>query len=248
MRFPLVMVAASLAAALVALPARAAQTSDIPGVAPDDYDVVMSRSFMDSHPDMLYRLRGLGALQRGEGRQAEDYFRQAARYADKLSQAFIAQMLWEGRGIPQDRALAYAWIDLAAERGTPMLIAERERYWAGLDEAQRARAVSEGKAIYAKYGDKVTQPRLETAMRQTRKADVLGSHTGSVVSQINLCVGDWRMKDYQVVCNKSVAADHFYQDRFWKPADYWKWQEQQISTPKGEIQLGAPETLKKDGT
>ncbi|MDG2525415.1 hypothetical protein P6166_08625 [Stenotrophomonas sp. HITSZ_GD] len=246
MRFPLILAAAAVAAALAALPAHAAD--DIPGIAPGDYDVVMSKSFMNAHPDMLYRLRGLGALQRSEARQAESYFRHAARYADKLSQAFLAQMLWEGRGIPQDRALAYAWMDLAAERGSPMLIAERERYWAALDEAQRTRAVAEGKALYAKYADKVTQPRLETAMRRSRTQEVLGSHTGSVVSQIDLCVGDWRMKNYQLVCDKRVTADHFYQPRFWKPADYWKWQEQQIGAPKGEIQLGTPETVKQEGT
>lgn len=248
MRFPLFLGAASTAAVLAAAPAHAADESGLPGVAPGDYEVVLSESFMQSHPDMLYRMRGLGALNRGEGRQAEDNFRRAAKYADKLSQAFLAQMLWEGRGIAQDRALAYAWMDLAAERGSPMLVAERERYWDALDEAQRARAVAEGKAIYARYADDVAKPRLETEMRRSRKNEAVGSRLGSVVTQVNVCIGDWKVSDMQLVCNRSIAAEHYYQNRFWKPADYWKWQEQQISVPKGEIQLGAPETVKKDGT
>lgn len=248
MRFPLVLAVASMAAVLATFQAHAADEAGLPGVAPGDYDVVMSESFMQSHPDMLYRMRGLGALKRGEGRQAEDNFRRAARYADKLSQAFIAQMLWEGRGIPQDRALAYAWMDLAAERGSPMLVAERERYWEALDEPQRARAVEEGKAIYARYADDVAKPRLETEMRRSRKNEAVGSRLGSVVTQVDVCVGNWQVSDMRLLCNRSIAADHYYQDRFWKPADYWKWQEQQISVPKGEIQLGAPETVEKDGT
>lgn len=243
MRFHLFLLASALAAPV----AYAEQDAVIPGVAQDDYKVVMSEGFMHSHPDMLYRLRGLGALQRGEGSEAEASFRRAARYADKLSQAFLAQMLWEGRGIAQDRALAYAWMDLAAERGSPMLLAERERYWASLDEAQRARAVAEGKAIYAEYADGVAKPRLENAMRRSRKDEAVGSRLGSVVSQVSVCIGNWKIKDAQLHCNQTVSADHYYDDRFWRPADYWKWQEQQINVPKGDIRLGAPETVREEG-
>ena len=223
-----------------------AQDAAIPDLAPADYDAVMSESFMRAHPDMLYRLKGLGALHRGEGPQAEEYFRMAARNADKMSQAFLAQMLWDGNGIPKDRALGYVWMDLAAERGTPPLIAERERFWAALDAAERERALREGKAIYAEYGDDVSKPRLEREMRRALK-EIVGSHTGNNNGSLNLCVGDWRFKGDQVICNRTVDSTRYYQDRFWKPADYWKWQERQITAPRGEIRLGAPETLPKEG-
>lgn len=249
MRFGSLLSATCLGVALaLALAGSAyAQEAPIPELAPADHDVVMSESFMRAHPDLLYRLRGLGALQRGENGQAEAYFRRAARYADKLSQAFLAQMLWDGTGIPQDRALAYAWIDLAAERGTPMLLAERERYWATLDATERERAVREGKAIYAEYADAVAQPRLEREMRRALKDDV-GSRTSNRSAQLNLCVGDWRVKDGEVICNRTVSSTRYYQDRFWKPAQYWQWQEQQLSAPRGEIRLGTPETLPKEGS
>jgi len=231
---------------LLALSTQAsADDSPIPGLVPSDYDTVMSEAFMRAHPDLQYRLRGLGALQRGDGRQAETYFRMAARNADKMSQAFLAQMLWDGRGIAQDRALAYAWMDLAAERGTPPLIVERERYWAALDAAERERAIREGKAIYAEYGDEVAQPRLETTMRLAQKEQV-GGRTSNRTSAVELCVGDWRIADSHFVCKKSVSADRFYQDRYWKPANYWQWQEQQMRVPQEQIRVGSPTTIDKE--
>jgi len=217
----------------------------IPGVDPADYDMVVSESFMSAHPDMLYRLRGMGALDRGNGAEAERYFRLAARHADKLSQAFLAQMLWDGRaGVAQDRALAYAWMDLAAERGTPLLLVERERYWAALDTAERERAVREGKAIYAEYADDVAQPRLEKVMRLAQK-NVVGSRTGSRAAMVDLCIGDWRISDSRLICNRSVSAARFYRDTYWKPELYWKWQERQLNPPREDIRLGAPEPVRE---
>ncbi len=60
-------------------------------------------------------------------------FLRAARYADKPSQAMIAQMLWNGDGVPVDRVMAYVWADLAAERGYPAFIATREKFWSELN-------------------------------------------------------------------------------------------------------------------
>ena len=79
----------------------------------------------------------MDALKRGNPVRAAYYFKRSARYADKASQAAYAEMLWEGRGIERDRALAYVWMDLAAERDDSPLVSFRERYWAGLDEAER---------------------------------------------------------------------------------------------------------------
>lgn len=220
--------------------------SPIPLLDPADTDVVMSEAFMRAHPDLQYRLRGLGALQRGEDTQAADYLRMAARYADKLSQAFLAELYWTGRGLPQDRALAYVWMDLAAERATPMLLADREQYWAALDEQERARAIREGKAIYAEYGDKVAQPRLETAMRRALRDD-LYSRGSNRSSQLEMCVGDWRIADSHLICKRTVSAERYYQDRYWKPAAYWQWQEQQMRIPREDIQVGSPVQVKKGG-
>ncbi|HBK45962.1 MAG TPA: hypothetical protein DDZ67_05900 [Xanthomonadaceae bacterium] len=208
---------------------------------PQDMDVINSESFMSAHPDQLNRLRGLGALRRGENDQAIRQFRIAARYADKLSQALLAQLLWSGNGVTQDRALAYAWMDLAAERGTPLLVADRERYWQALSPEERERALHEGKAIYAEYADKVAKPRLEREMRVTRKETVPGSRIGANTGQLTLCVGDWTTRDGQLICNKQVSSLRYYQKRFWEPAQYWAWQDQVLAYPSGTIEVGAPQ-------
>ncbi|HGM5925234.1 TPA: hypothetical protein ACKP5H_003249 [Stenotrophomonas maltophilia] len=56
-------------------------------------------------------------------------------------------MLWNGQGGPADRALGYAWMDLAAERGTEWLVAQRERFWEALSPDERERAVREGRSL-----------------------------------------------------------------------------------------------------
>ena len=69
-------------------------------------------------------------------------FRNAARYGDKLSEQRWPTC-WNGQGGPADRALGYAWMDLAAERGTEWLVVQRERFWEALIADERERAVRE---------------------------------------------------------------------------------------------------------
>src|SRR5690606_37356868 len=97
------------------------------------------------------------------------------------SQAMVGEMLWKGQGTPVDRPLAYAWMDLAAERGYRGFLGFRERYWEQLDEVEREQAVSQGQAVYARYGDAVAQPRIAAVLRRAR-SQVTGSRTGFVGS------------------------------------------------------------------
>ena len=120
--------------------------------------VLNSEGFLRAHPDLQNRHRGMEAYEDGRHEEALTYFRRAARYADKPSQAMVGEMLWKGEGGAPDPALAYAWMDLAAERGYPGFTIIRERYWAQLDEARRREAVARGEEIYAEYGDAVAQP------------------------------------------------------------------------------------------
>ena len=90
------------------------------GKAPPDplQDPLILRSeFLRAHPDLEYRLKGMEALQRGRNEEAFRHFQRAARYADKASQAMVAEALWEGRGVAADRAQGYVWMDMAAELG-----------------------------------------------------------------------------------------------------------------------------------
>ncbi|HEV8695351.1 MAG TPA: hypothetical protein VGQ93_14385, partial [Lysobacter sp.] len=125
-----------------------------------DRDVMSDFVYLRYHPDQRYRGLGIEAYAQKDYASAMEYFKQAALYADKASQAFIASMYWEGRGVQRDPAVAYAWIDLAGERKSPALLAYREQYWSQLDETERARAVAIGIDLYADYGDDVAQHRL----------------------------------------------------------------------------------------
>jgi hypothetical protein len=130
-----------------------------------------------AHPDLRYRDLGVRAYHAGDKQKAADLFRKAASYADKPAQAMLAAMYWNGDGIAQDRPRGYAWMDLAADRGYKDLLAQREKYWAELSAAERQRAVSEGRQIYAGYNDETGLRKLDQVLQ--RAADeATGSRTG----------------------------------------------------------------------
>jgi len=136
-------------------------------------------------PNELHRFYGSESAARGDWDEALDQFTKAARYADKYSQHRISLMYWHGVGVPRDPALAYAWADLAAERMYPSFIVLREKMWLELDEAERARALREGEALYAQYGDKVAKPRL-AAMILRQNTQITGTRTGSITSKLQM--------------------------------------------------------------
>lgn len=166
-------------------------------------NVMADEVYLQYHPDQQYRNLALEAYAQQDYANALSYFMEAARYADKASQAFIAGMYWEGLGVPSDPAMAYAWIDLASERRTPELLAYREHYWSQLDAAQRERASSIGLDLYAQYGDEVAQERLERIML---KGQSRAAATRSPYLYVNGHV-EW------------------YQSKFWRPRQYWAFQE-----------------------
>lgn len=180
-----------------------------------EQEVLASQSFLANHPDMMNRMRAMEEIERGDDARAANYFRRGAHYADKQSQAAYAEMLWEGRGVPQDRAAAYAWMDLAAERGYTMFLAFRERYWNELGEEDRKRAVEVGQEIYAEYGDAVAKPRLEKVLRRASR-NITGSRTGSVGFLKIVIPGPGG--------GTIIDGKDFYDKRFWEPARYWHWQ------------------------
>ena len=178
-------------------------------------EVLSSHAFLEAHPDMLNRARAMEELQRGDDTRAAAYFRRAARYADKAAQAGYAEMLWEGRGLERDRVLAYAWMDLAAERGYQLFLAFRERYWDALDDAERARAIEVGQQVYAEFGDAVAKPRLEAVMRRASR-NITGSRTGAVGALKIVIPGPGG--------GTVIDGNEFYDKQFWEPKRYWQWQ------------------------
>ena len=173
---------------------------------------MMSAGFLSSHPDLRYRLNGQKRYAEGEFREAFEFFQRAAWYGDKPSQGMVAEMLWNGQGTDQDRALAYAWMDLAAERGYEGFVGHRERYWKALDEAERARALEVGQTVYARYGDQASEPRLAAVLRRerARQAGSRTGFTGALKIYIPGPGGDYLQID----------GSTYYDERYWEPAKY----------------------------
>lgn len=240
LRFHLIgLSSALLLCAWLAQPALGQQLSS------NEATVVEQRAFLDAHPDLDYRIRGMQALNNGDPAAAMTALQRAAWYADKPSQALVALMYWEGRGVAQDRALAYAWMDLAAERGYPDMLAQRERFWAALDASQQARAVSEGQAVYARYGDSVAQDRIARVLRRQR-TQMTGSRTGftgnlNVVVPVPSVGGD----DSAMPATITLSGSEYYASKFWNPAEYQAWHDLQWKLLReGRVDVGELEVDK----
>lgn len=219
---------------LCAVPAAIAQ----PQVRDEDKLIMSSEGFLGAHPDLKYRLSGLQAYEERQYRFALSDFRRAARYADKPSQGMLAEMHWQGEGVPVDRATAYAWMDLAAERAYPLMLVKREGYWAALTPGERERAIEVGTGLYAEYGDEVAKPRLEAVLRKARRATT-GSRVGAVgFLQIHIPTPSGFQQ---------IDGTQYYQAKFWEPELYWRWQDQDWKEPgEGRVEVG--EVMPDTGT
>lgn len=219
--------------AAVATPAFAAMPTPSNTERPNsarDALIVTSEGFLAGHPDMRWRRAAQQAEKRGRLADAITYYRRAARFADKPSQAMLAEAYWEGRGVAQDRALAYAWMDLAAERGFPFLIVKRETYWNALSEEERARALEVGAELYAEFGDEVAKPRTERAMRRER-TQMTGSRTGFAGLKMDVWING--PEGYT-----NVDASEYYAEKLWEPRAYWRWQDYEWRRAGGTVEIG----------
>ena len=224
----------------LSLPAVAKQRSPAPLPRdPASDPLMLAAGFLDHHPDLRYRLQGMDAYKAGHFAKAYGLYERAAFYGDKPSQGLVAEMLWKGEGVPRDRALAYAWMDLAAERGYRPLLILRERYWNALDDAERAEAVERGTAIYARYGDAVAKPRYANILRRGRM-QVTGSRTGftgNLTIIVPMAGGE-----------QSISGSQFYDPRYWRPEQYWAWQDAVWQNLReGKVDVGDIESV-PDGT
>jgi len=228
-----------LIAALLLPVAFSAQAVDPLPVDPTADKLMVSAGFLTHHPDLRYRLHGMEAMRQERYEDAYQFFRRAAFYADKPSQGMVAEMLWKGEGVTRDRPLAYAWMDLAAERGWAGFLGLRERYWNALDADGRARALEVGREVYAVYGDAAARPRIDTELRRGRR-QVTGSRVGAVGS-LKIYVpgpGGFQMID----------GSQFYNPRYWDPEKYQAWQDAVWRNPRiGTVHVGDVEQVRDDG-
>ncbi|MEO8001604.1 MAG: hypothetical protein ABI644_06985 [Arenimonas sp.] len=203
-----------------------------------DQVITNSPLFIAEHPDLKYRLRGVDAYKKAQFGGAFTNFKRAARYADKPSQGMLAEMLWKGEGVAADRVQAYAWIDIAAEREYPAMILSREKMWSQLSEDERKQAVAVSLELHKYYGDNIAKNRLEVALRRA-KTHVLGSRVG-YVGYSHLCLDMTGLEPTDLlVCKDKVDGSDYYQDKFWKPKDYWQWQDIAWKDPAvGTVSIG----------
>jgi len=228
----------SILALLLGMVPAAAVRAERPVVPPDPVEnpLLLSAGFLAHHQDLNYRLAGMTAYKKKNFEDAIRYFRRASYFADKPSQGMIGEMYWNGEGVPVDRALAYAWMDLAAERGYTGFVGLREKYWNALDESERARAIQEGQAIYARFGDAAAKPRFERDLRQARK-EVTGSRTG-----FNRGL---RIEIPGPAGPQMIEGSKYYDDRYWDASKYWAWQDRIWAKPRvGKVTVGDLELVK----
>jgi uncharacterized protein len=190
---------------------------------PRDKIVTDSQTFINQHPDLMHRLRGVKAFREQRYNDAFSHFKHAAKYADKPSQGMLAEMLWNGNGVAVNKVQAYAWMDIAAERFYPNMLLSREKMWSLLTEAEREQVMPIGLQLYENYGDDVAKRRLEAELIKAKRS-ITGSHVG-FVGTLNICLNPME-------CSQMVDGSVYYQDKFWKPEQYWQWQDTDWKSPQ----------------
>lgn len=226
---------AGLLMAMVALPVLGADKS-AGGTDGRDQRVMSTRTFLDAHPDLKFRYEGWVAYEAGDYGRALEHFKTASRYADKASQAMIAEMSRQGRGMPVDRPIAYAWADLAAERGYPQFVRLREQYWRALDEAERERSIREGRLLLEEYGDAVARPRIDAFLAKAARRDYRSGVSVGKPREIRVVGPGGGMM--------SIPGHRFYAPKYWDPVQYQAWQDEIWNAPpKGEVDVGDVEQV-----
>jgi hypothetical protein len=145
----------------------------------------------------------------------------------------LAELYWEGEVLSQDRARAYAWMDMAAERGYRLFIAKREQYWAGLDPVERERALDIGATLLPKIADHVAKPRLAKVLQSIRH-QITGHRIG--------LMGPQQIHLFTEVSYTWVDGSAYYREQYWKPERYFEWTDS-IWTPMpqgGRVRVGDP--------
>ncbi len=197
-------------------------------------ELLQVNTFRHAHPDLAGRHDGASHLARGDFSRARVSFERGAYYADKASQAAMAEMLWLGRGGARDRAQAYVWMDLAAERGYPVFLGQRESMWAALTDAERELALTIGDELYSRYGDDVAKPRQERVMRRAR-TQLIGSRVGADVNPSRTIMNGFpvvgkvsgsTLTDADLArINTTQQVRKFFAAEYWTASHWWQRQD-----------------------
>jgi hypothetical protein len=129
------------------------------------------------HPDQYGEYTGMRLYSEGRYKDAIEYFKYGARYADKFSQLAIGLMYANGRGVKQSPVTACAWLALAAQTKAPGFVATRNRVCKALTPAQHEEAVAVLNKLLPVYGDKAAMRNMAGALN-LGKMQTTGSRLG----------------------------------------------------------------------
>jgi TPR repeat protein len=171
------------------------------------------------------------SYQNGDYGDAAASFERAARYADEFSQHYLSLMHWHGVGMEPDPVQGYIWADQAAERGSPRLLAIREKMWSQLTAQQQAEAADHGVDDYEGYGDMVAKPRAEAETRRFMRG-ITGSRIDYRNQRIDIqqggpvhgSFGNARpgMFSATAMVVGTTSSEAFYADNRIDIAQYWQ--------------------------
>ncbi|MGE3104810.1 MAG: hypothetical protein AB7F83_07285 [Lysobacterales bacterium] len=136
----------------------------------------------------------------------------------------------------RDRALAYVWSDLAAERGTPKLLAIREKMWVQLGQDEQARVAALGAEYYARFGDAVAKPRQIARMRRFARQRT-GSRVGWDGNRLDISVPRSGQIG-QVDQSQPLSAESLYGPERTQPKLYWRIQD--VILGGGMVEVAVP--------
>jgi len=199
------------------------------------------------HPDLFGMTVGMRRYADHQYRAALHYFEIGARYADKLSQLSIGLMHLNGEGTPKNPLLAYAWFDLAAERGYPSFVATRDELKAQLAPQQLKDAMALRATLAERYADAVAKPRMALELRWGQM-QFTGSRTGfdsGVVQSSSRHCGPALIIGGRAVPQLGCGAfNPFLQKDNWQPDQYFAARDREWMP---NVKVGEPETRTGDG-
>jgi len=114
-------------------------------------------------------LKAQTALDAGEYASAFALYQTAAEWGHKGAQYVLGELYLQGKGVPQNPVMAYAWLDVAAEAPDRDFRKAKDRAANSLTPEQMTEATAMAKDLSDKYG-------LEAAGVKCRKEARIGSN------------------------------------------------------------------------
>jgi hypothetical protein len=180
------------------------------------------------HDDLFGEYAGFQRYARHQYAEALHFFELGAYYADKPSQFSIGLMHLNGEGVARDPVAAFAWFDLAAERGYLAFAVTRDRVRAMLTPEQLSQAIALRSTLSTRYADAVAKPRMAAELREglTRMTGSrAGFDTGVKFLPLHAIdpAGSASLEDDAF----TICANGFWAKDCWQPEAYFAMRDRQ---------------------